>query len=66
MGHLIFIIYKPFDVDFFVIIGDYQTHIKKHSKYKESIKILCFSKKVENLGLFDVHETFMMCKYNAM
>jgi hypothetical protein len=63
---LIFIICKLFDAEFSCNNrGLLDTH-KKHSKYKEFI-IWCFSsKKIENLGWFDGHESFMACKYDAM
>jgi hypothetical protein len=62
---LIFIIYKVIDIEFFSNNrGLLDTH-KKHSKYNESI-VWCFFEKIKILGLFDVHESSMTCKCDAM
>jgi hypothetical protein len=44
--------------------GLLDTH-KKHSKYKEFV-IWCFFTKKRNMGLFDVHGSFMTCKCDVI
>jgi hypothetical protein len=59
-GPLIFIICKLIDVEFFC-----NNKGLLDTQYKE-YTIWCFSKQIENLNLFDVHESFMTCKCDTM